>query len=77
MKVLLLGAGMQGKAALHDLVHSEEVTKVVAADRDFEALKAHVESKPYGDKVRCEYVDAASAEHINNLMEQGLMSLNN
>lgn len=71
MKVLLLGVGMQGKAALHDLVHSQEVTKVVVADRDFEALKAHVESKPYGDKVRCEYVDAASAEHINNLMEQG------
>ena len=71
MKVLLLGVGMQGKAALHDLVHSEEVAKVVVADRDFKALEAHVESKPYGDKVRCEYVDAASAEHINNLMEQG------
>ena len=71
MKVLLLGVGMQGKAALHDLVHSEEVAKVVVADRDFEALEAHVESKPYGDKVQCEYADAASAEHMNNLMEQG------
>lgn len=71
MKVLLLGIGMQGKAAMHDLVHSGEVAEVVAADRDLEALKIHVESRQYGARVRCEYVDAASAEHINNLMEQG------
>ena len=31
MKVLLLGVGMQGKAALHDLVHGGEVTEIVAA----------------------------------------------
>ncbi len=69
MKVLLLGVGMQGKAALHDLVHSG--VKVVAADRDFKALEAHVESKRYGAQVRCETVNAASTESMNNLMEQG------
>jgi lysine 6-dehydrogenase len=42
MKVLLLGAGMQGKAALHDLVASEQVTEIVVADRDLEALGSHV-----------------------------------
>lgn len=31
MKVLLLGVGMQGKAALHDLVGGGEVTAIVAA----------------------------------------------
>jgi saccharopine dehydrogenase-like NADP-dependent oxidoreductase len=71
MKVLLLGVGMQGKAALHDLVHSGEVAEVVAADQDFEALKAHVESRQYSAKVQCEYVDAASTKSINDLMEQG------
>jgi lysine 6-dehydrogenase len=70
MKVLLLGVGMQGKAALHHLVQSGEVTEVIAADRDFEALKAHVESKQYDAKVRCEYVDAASPESLNSLMKQ-------
>ena len=70
MRVLLLGVGMQGKAALHDLVNSEEVAEVVAADGDFGALKAHVASKEYG-KVRCERVDATSPESLYRLMEQG------
>jgi saccharopine dehydrogenase-like NADP-dependent oxidoreductase len=70
MKILLLGVGMQGKAALHDLVLSGEVTQVVAADRDFEALQAHVDSKGYDAQVQCEYVDAASAESLDGLMER-------
>ena len=70
VKVLLLGVGMQGKAALHDLVHSREVTEVVAADWDFEGLQSYVQSKGY-DNVRCERVDAASAESLGRLMAQG------
>jgi len=62
---------MQGKAALHDLVYSGEVTKIVAADRDFQALKAYVESRGYSTKVRCEPVDAANLESINRLMKEG------
>ena len=71
MKILLLGVGMQGKAALHDLVHQAEVTEVIAADRDFEALEAYVDSKQYGGKVRCEPADAADPASIHRLMEQG------
>ena len=71
MKVLLLGVGMQGKAALHDLGQREEVTEIMAADRDFEALGAYVAGKPYAGKVRCEPVDAADPESIHRLMEQG------
>ena len=48
MNVLLLGTGMQGRAALHDLVRSEAVARVVAADRDIEALRAHVAARGYG-----------------------------
>jgi saccharopine dehydrogenase-like NADP-dependent oxidoreductase len=70
MKVLLLGVGMQGKAALHDLMQSREVTKVVAADRDFEALQAHVESRRY-DRVQCERLDAASPGSLSRLMAWG------
>jgi saccharopine dehydrogenase-like NADP-dependent oxidoreductase len=71
MKVLLLGVGMQGKAALHDLVNSPAVDEVFAADREFEALQAHVTGKNYGSKVECNYVDAADPENINHLMRQG------
>jgi lysine 6-dehydrogenase len=71
MKILLLGVGMQGKAALHDLAHRGEVTEIMAADQDFEALEAYVASKPYAGKVRCEPVDAADPESIHRLMGQG------
>jgi saccharopine dehydrogenase-like NADP-dependent oxidoreductase len=68
MRILLLGVGMQGKAALHDLVHSKAVDRIVATDRDFEALVAHVENQRYGDRVVCELVDAADPTSIERLM---------
>lgn len=68
MKVLLLGVGMQGKAALHDLVKSEAVGEVVAADREVEALRQHVQRMGYGDAVRCEQVDATDAGDLDRLM---------
>jgi saccharopine dehydrogenase-like NADP-dependent oxidoreductase len=42
MKILLLGVGLQGKAALHDLSNSTEVTHVIAADANFDALQNYV-----------------------------------
>ena len=51
--------GMQGKAALHDLALNEEVTAITAADYDLEALQAFVSAGRFGDKVRCEFLDAA------------------
>ncbi len=72
MKVLLLGVGMQGKAALHDLVRSGEMEEIVVADWDFDALEAHVENEQYGNKVRCEPVNAANPDSINRLMEQSI-----
>jgi saccharopine dehydrogenase-like NADP-dependent oxidoreductase len=68
MKVLLLGVGMQGKAALHDLACSPQVSAVVAADKDFKALRAYVASRRYGDKVQCEPVDATSRDSLDRLM---------
>ena len=68
MRILLLGVGMQGKAALHDLAASEAVEQVVAADRDFNALVDHVDHQAYGDKVICEPVDASDPASIERLM---------
>ncbi len=43
MRILLLGVGLQGKAALHDLANSPEVSHVIAADVDIRALRVYVE----------------------------------
>jgi len=68
MKILLLGVGMQGKAALHDLVHNQDVSQVIAADQDWEALQAHVAGQGYGDRVRCERLDAGDPGSLAALM---------
>ena len=70
MKVLLLGTGMQGKAALYDLVRCDEVNEVVAADRDVAALQAHLSSMTYGSKVRPEALDAADPDSLSRLFAQ-------
>ncbi|MBT3314402.1 MAG: hypothetical protein HN390_07285 [Anaerolineae bacterium] len=44
MKILLLGVGLQGKAALHDLANSPEVTQIIAADANFDDLQTYVRS---------------------------------
>lgn len=71
MKVLLLGVGRQGKAALYDLVHSKDVSEVVAAAIDFTGLQVYIGGKPYASRVRCEQVDSRSAESLDRLMAQG------
>ena len=71
MKVLLLGVGMQGKAALHDLAQRDVVTGIVAADREFEGLERYLATRPYGAKVRCEHLDAARGEDIDRLLAEG------
>ena len=44
MKILLLGVGLQGKATLHDLAKSSDVTRVVAADANFDDLRTYAQS---------------------------------
>lgn len=70
MNVLLLGAGMQGRGALHDLVRSDVVTSVVAADRDLGPLEA-LGGGNHGAKVRCAHVDAGKAGALDALMAPG------
>ncbi len=67
MKVLLLGVGLQGKVALHDLVNSDTVTEIIAADINVDTLKQLVETKQYS-KVQCEFLDANNQDRINQLM---------
>jgi len=68
MKVLILGIGMQGKAALHDLVASAAVSEIVAADVERDALASYVERHGWGGRVRCEHVDAADPDSLDRLI---------
>lgn len=85
MRVLLLGVGMQGKAALHDLLGWERLTGIVAADRDLEGLRAHVGGLAAGAScagvppvdgsratslVRCEPVDGGDPASLARLFAE-------
>jgi len=72
MRILLLGTGMQGKAALHDLASNAAVSRVVAADRDLSGLQAFAQAHRYGDKVVCTALDAADRSAVDCLMADGV-----
>ena len=71
MKILLLGVGMQGKAALQHLATSPEVTQVIAADANFTGLKTYVNElksdkiKPVELDVRDENAVAAQMKKVD------------
>ena len=67
MKILLLGIGLQGKAALYDLVNSIDVSEIIAADFEIDSLKQYVKSKNY-ENIQCEFLDATKKQNISDLM---------
>ena len=71
MKIIVLGGlGYQGKAAVIDLMRSEEVTEVVCADARTEGLAALSKSAGF-TKVRAVQLDAASPPSLSSVFEQG------
>ena len=71
MKILLLGIGMQGKAALHDLFHNPSVTKIVAADMDEQAVADYIAARKFGAKAVAMQVDAAADDSLSVLIGSG------
>jgi saccharopine dehydrogenase-like NADP-dependent oxidoreductase len=67
MKVLLLGVGTQGKAALYDLVNSPQVSSIFAADLDASGLKDYV-AKLKTTKVTPVCLDAGDHDQVSQLM---------
>ena len=69
MKVLVLGGGIQGKAALFDLSRQDWADSIVVADLFSDGLKG----LPYVDpsKVRTEKLDAGNQAALFSLMNQG------
>jgi saccharopine dehydrogenase-like NADP-dependent oxidoreductase len=68
---LLLGTGMQGRAALHDLARSADVTAITAADIDLGGLERYVHSGLPGTPIRCAGVDARDEERLRGLIAGG------
>ncbi len=67
MKILLLGVGMQGKVALHDLLTYAPTTEILAADKDIAALRAHVAQAGYGSSVTCVQMDADHPDSLDHV----------
>jgi lysine 6-dehydrogenase len=68
MKILLLGVGMQGKAALHDLWQNPAVTGIVAADKELEPLQKYLLRQNYGPKVQAAFADAEAPATLQKLL---------
>jgi len=68
MKVLLVGVGMQGKAALYDLAHSAAVTEIIAADADLDALRDYVRHHLPHAQIFCAGVDCSEVGSLGRLM---------
>lgn len=71
MRALLVGAGMQGRAALQDLARSESVAAITAADLDVGGLERYVAERLPGAAIRCEAMDARDEGRLRELMAGG------
>ena len=70
MKVLLMGVGMQGKAALFDLAQNGIFDEIVAADVDLDGLLDFHKQRSLGQRVRCERLDMADAASMGRLFSE-------
>jgi saccharopine dehydrogenase-like NADP-dependent oxidoreductase len=70
MRILLLGVGLQGRAALFDLVRHQAVAELTAADRDLQPIRDLCRNHDLGS-VRCVELDAMDRSQVVQLIEQG------
>ena len=71
MKVLILGLGQQGRAALYHLAGSPDVEGIIAADSDLERAEVYAE-RFGGGKARCVRLDAEDHDAVLELMASGV-----
>lgn len=70
MRVLLLGCGLQGRAVLHDLARSTDVTQATCADLTLDLAKAAIHRYGRPDFVAAA-VDAADHQSLGGLIARG------
>ncbi len=69
MKALLLGVGMQGKAALFDWVKHGTFDEIVAADADIDGLATYIREMGFEKKVKARPVDVNDNASLDALLE--------
>jgi saccharopine dehydrogenase-like NADP-dependent oxidoreductase len=67
----VLGVGLQGRAALFDLVRHQEVAEVTAADRELLPLRDFCRRHDLTSAVRTVELDAEDRSQVEQLVEQG------
>ncbi|NIW87049.1 MAG: saccharopine dehydrogenase, partial [Gammaproteobacteria bacterium] len=72
MDILLLGVGLQGRAALYDLAASPQVERIIAADREIESLDALIRDEGYEGRVESHPFDASDPSALDALMRTGV-----
>jgi len=71
MRFLVLGTGMQGRAAVHYLATSGEGDVITAADRDVSAARSFADRQGYGTRVQWETFDAGDRAALQALLGGG------
>lgn len=74
MKALVLGLGLQGKAAMHDLSQSEMVDEIIGADADTASAEAFLKQGDY-PKVRLLRMDASQKPALIDTMKESGASI--
>lgn len=70
MKIIVLGCGLQGRAALYDLAFSENVSSIIAADMDVGELQVY--AGQFGERIQAVQVDARDPAAVAALLEPGM-----
>ncbi len=67
MKALVIGMGLQGKAAVHDLEHSSLIDEIVVADLNIEQTKRYLQRRGY-HKTHAVQLDVTEEQELNHLV---------
>ncbi|MHA2092631.1 MAG: saccharopine dehydrogenase family protein [Candidatus Kariarchaeaceae archaeon] len=71
-RILLLGVGMQGKAALYDLCQQDGVEGVIAADINIADLNTFIDDMNLGAKVTSQYLDVNDERALFQVLKQDI-----
>ncbi|MBN2430453.1 MAG: saccharopine dehydrogenase NADP-binding domain-containing protein [Acidobacteria bacterium] len=68
MRIMVLGVGQQGRAAMYDLCRWGDITEVLAADRDMAGVGAWLEAQAWGRRVQRAAIDAGDLPAVDRLL---------
>ena len=76
MRMLVMGAGLQGSACAYDLLQNPEVEQVTVADMRIDSLPPFLERYRKDERLRLVRVDARNEEEVRGVMEGATACMN-